>query len=384
MTGCLLLALTLPSGPPTSAAAPPANGIVRELEYRRGDLAADPTQRKMDLAAWAVENGLDDQADHLYRQILRSDPLHRKAHAELVRLAASHALPHESQAYDAARKLLPPRFRDYETKRFILLSDARGRWSRDQAEQLERAVHQFGRFAKRLGLRPLPLRHKLVCVLFRRRDDYQQFARAHDAVTDPLITGYYSPKNDRVVFYDPDSESVLRPARPAVGMRGERALASSSETTLHEAIHQLLFHTCVQSPMVEYPLWICEGLATAFETDAPNKAFGPDHDYPPRRRHFRRALKRDELLELRRLVRITRMPDADEETVQVIYHQSYALVTWMFRFRKRELGDYLLAMLAEPSGRPSADRHLEIFEAAFGDAERLERAWLGHERVGMR
>ena len=59
MTGCLLLALALPSGPPTSAAAPPAKGIVRELEYRRGDLAADPTQRKMDLAAWAVENGAD-------------------------------------------------------------------------------------------------------------------------------------------------------------------------------------------------------------------------------------------------------------------------------------------------------------------------------------
>ena len=76
---------------------------MRELEYRRGDLAADPTQRKMDLAAWAVENGLDDQADHLYRQILRSDPLHRKAHAELVRLAARRPLPHESQVDDAAR-----------------------------------------------------------------------------------------------------------------------------------------------------------------------------------------------------------------------------------------------------------------------------------------
>ncbi len=380
MTGCLLLALAAPSGERSWAAARSADGTVQELEYRRGDPAANRAKRKMSRAAWAVQNGLDEQADHLYRQILRSDPLHREAHAELVRLARSRPLARESQAYDAARNLLPPRFKDYETKRFIVLSDANGRWTRDQAEQLERAAHQFGRFTRRLGLRPLPLRHKLVCVLFRRRDDYQQFARVHDSVTDPMITGYYSPKNDRVVFYDLESEAAQRPAERAVGDRDAQVLATSSETTLHEAIHQLLFHTGVQSPMVEYPLWICEGLATAFETDAPNEAFGPDHDYAPRRKHFRRALERKTLLELRRLVRITRMPDGDEETVQVIYHQSYALVTWMYRFRKRELGDYLLAVLAEPSGRPSAERHLEIFEGVFGDAGQLERAWLRHER----
>ena len=108
-------------------------------------------------------------------------------------------------------------------------------------------------------------------------------------------------------------------------------------TTVHEAIHQLMFHTGVQTPHIEYPLWICEGLATAFETDDPDAAFGPDHEYAPRRDRFDLLLGADQLIELRQLVTYARMPDDSDETVQALYHQSYALVTWMSRFRRDEL-----------------------------------------------
>jgi len=65
----------------------------------------------------------------------------------------------------------------------------------------------------------------------------------------------------------------------------------------------------------------------------------------------------------------------------VIYHQSYALVTWMFRFRRTELARYLQFMLDEPPGVPTSRRHLEVFERAFGDSDALDAAWRRHERA---
>ena len=91
-------------------------------------------------------------------------------------------------------------------------------------------------------------------------------------------------------------------------------------------------------------------------------------------------LRSDKLIELRQLVTYTRMPDDRDETVQAVYHESYALVTWMSRFRRAELQAYLQAMLAEPPGRPTSQRQLELFEEAFGDVDQLQRTWLRHER----
>lgn len=406
---------------------PPGN-VQRQYDRRLAALSPADLDGRTNLAAWAVTQGLEQEAEQLYRKILIRAPLHDDAYAALVTLTKAQTLSSESDAYRAARKLLPQHFLDYETKRFVVISDAEPRWTRQQAERLERAHHQFHRFAKRCGLRPLPLRHKLVCVLFKRREDYQKFGEKHDGVNDPQIAGYYSPKNDRVVFYDVESNPHLAEARATLAeiraeiqqlerqasqamQLGEHrqadairksvtdyqqhyelqrsrveqfALGTASATTLHEAVHQLLFHTWVQSPRLEYPLWVCEGLATAFETDTPNAAFGPHVEYAARRRQFRATLDEGRIVPLRQLASMTRMPDTGEESVQAIYHESYALVTWMQRYRREELRNYLLAMRTEPPGRPDPQRHLELFEQAFGNAERLERVWLRHEKHGHR
>jgi hypothetical protein len=406
----------------------PPDDVQRQFERRLAAVSPHDLTGRTDLAAWAERQGLGQEAEQLYRKVLIQDPLHDDAYSALGALTKDQAPPRESDPYHAARKLLPPHFLDYETKRFVVISDAEPRWTRSQAERLERGHHQFHRFARRFGLRPLPLRHKLVCVLFKRREDYQQFAQKHDGVSDPQIAGYYSPRNDRVVFYDVESNPHLAEARATLSeiraeiQQMERqasqamqigefrqaeairksvtdyqrhyelqrsrveqfAVGSASATTLHEAVHQLLFHTWVQSPHIEYPLWICEGLATTFETETPNQSFGPDVEYPARRRQFQQTLDEGRIVPLRQLVSMTRMPDTGEESVQAIYHESYALVTWMQRYRRAGLRDYLLAMRTEPRGRPDSQRHLELFEQAFGDIEQLERAWLRHEKRGHR
>ena len=307
------------------------------------------------------------------------------AYDEMLRAGVSLKPAFESEPYHLARALLGAEFVEYEATRWVVLSDANAQWTREQAALLKRAHHQFLRYTRRIGLQPKPLRHKLVCVLFERRDEYREFARLYDGVTDEWISGYYSPKHDRVVFYNvatsqPKRISSTRHHSVASSFSRDASDHRATATTVHEAIHQLMFHTGVQSPHIEYPLWICEGLATAFETDDPDAAFGPDHEYAPRRERFVQLLRDDQLIELRQLVTYARMPDDSDETVQAVYHESYALVMWMSRFRRAELQAYLQSMLAEPPGRPTPQRQLELFEEAFGDVDRLQRRWLRYER----
>lgn len=128
-----------------------------------------------------------------------------------------------------------------------------------------------------------------------------------------LAAGYYSPSEDWLVFSDCEShkniaearrgleevsaeiEAIKRASRRAsmVGRRDEAwEIASGLDERLddfteqerrlnlqvrqqtisvivHEAIHQLMFHTRVQVPGVDQPRWLTEELATAFETEIP-------------------------------------------------------------------------------------------------------------------
>jgi hypothetical protein len=354
-----------------------------------------------------------------YRAQLRRNPSDSAALAALRTLAARRPLQRESQARAEARAGLPATFHEHETTRFVVLSDADPAWTQAQAERLERTHHQFHRFFGRLGLEPWPLPNKLVCVLFADRRDYRSFAARRDDVHDDWIAGYYAPRSDRIVFYrGDDNPSVVEARAQLEEMRDEidelaraaRAAAASGRsaeagqllaqqerylrhvtaesdrvdefveqvgvaTVVHEAVHQLMFNTGLQSFEVASPVWIAEGLATAFETDVTSRAFGPDHDYRPRREEFETLRAQGRLMPLRDLVAMTSLDGAGEDRIHLVYHQSYGLVTWLARARRQQLAAYLdrLRRLEDEGPEPS---WIGIFEESFGDVDRLERAWL--------
>lgn len=419
---CIAAAVLLPTDVLQSDAP---DELVRaaDVDAKLAALPAGDFDARVELAQWAAAHGQPAPADRILRQVLAIDPENVRAYGALIDIASKIPLRVESPVFRAARNLLPPRFVVTETKRYVVLSDADPNWTRTQIERIERAHHQFMRLANRLDLRPLPLQHKLVCVLFSRQDDYAEFARAQDNVTAGWVAGYYSPRHDWIVFYDINSNEDVKHASAKLDrmqddltswmVRAERAEhlgqtaaaeamrsalfryhqhfavekkkltdfteRASIATTVHEAVHHLMFHSHVQLRTVEYPLWISEGMATAFETDQPNAAFGPDHEFKPRRDEFIRLLKEDKLIPLRELVTLTAMPNADPDTISAVYHGSYALVTWMCRFRAAEVRDYFERMRREPPGKSTPQRHLEIFQQVFGDVDRLERAWIRYE-----
>jgi hypothetical protein len=407
---------------PGPADAEAGDALLDEYMRRRAECGGNLVAHR-ELGDWARQQGLLGAAEAEYRAVLAANPDDERAYDALFALCDSRRLTRQSEAFDAARSVLGASFRTYETRRYVVLSDADPVWTRTQSERLERTHHQFHRFARRIGLRPLPLQHKLVCVLFEDRADYQRFARAQDDVMDPWIAGYYAPVPDRVVFYHgkanpsvvaarvrldemaDDVDSISRELADAMRggrkgdaealheyrqryqqhLRRERVRVDTFTeqvniaTTVHEAVHQLLFHTRVQSVGVHYPVWISEGLATTFETGTTSSAFGPDHEYEPRREAFDELLAKDGLLDLEAFVAWLRLPN-DEDVVHAAYHQSYALVTWMSRYRRNELRHYLEQIRREMPGELSEARARSLFEGSFGSIAALERAWLRAER----
>ena len=418
-----LAAIAFANLPTVPVSATDANEAAREFQDKRPACSVTDVNQLLSVAAWAVEHSLFNEADQVYRDVLDLEPANEQARAILVQIASRRKLPRDSAVLTAAKGQLPPTFAACESAHFIVLSDAGLIRARKHAELLERAEHQFRRFTARLNLQPLPLQHKLVCVLFRSVDDYREFASAQDGVNAAWVTGYYTPANDRIVFYDAElapppvealnmigkadasiallegkardlersmqatqAQSLRRQAEQLRQQReetnqqvGASARATAVATAVHEAVHQLLYHTRVQSLQVRSPLWISEGLATNFETDLPNQAFGPDHECEPRRADFDQYLSEGRLLPLPELVQIDELSTGDEHRAAVVYAQSYALVKWMCRFRAEQLRIYLDLMRVE-IGEPSPERHLELFQSAFGDAAKLEHAWLRFER----
>lgn len=384
-------------------------------------VAADPsTSNRNELshqhqrAAALADAGQAAEAERIYRSIAQYDPQDDVAYNALLSLAASRSLQSDSLAAIAAKSRLPERFVVHQTDRFVLISDVSERHTIQNARWVERAHAEFNRFARECGLRPLPLQHKLVCVLFDSRDEYLKFAQTEDGLKNINFTGYYSPRHDRMVFSMEDRERPNVGAEPeraanapdakavlgfdARGMENEQANrhdescdhhahempSASAAKCVHETIHQLMFHTRLMSPEVQYPLWICEGLSTAFETDLPGKPFGPDHDYAPRLQAFQTLLHNGDLIPLREFVTVTQLTANKHWITRVMYQQSYALVTWLCRERSQQVRDYLHLMRSQPGGKISAARHLNLFESVFGDIDNVERDWLAYERAGAR
>lgn len=207
-----IAAASLLTGLPALAQGDTPQSPSREFELRRSQLISDDSGSVISLGSWAIEHDLSGRAQDLYRNYLRSFPFDDGVYSALLELSENRDLPKESNAFETTRELLPAHFREFETEHFIILTDTRNDWAKNQSVHLERAHREFLRFVHRLKLKPLPIKHKLVCVLFNDREDYQEFASEHDDVPDTAIAGHYSPKADRVVFYNANSNPSVSEA----------------------------------------------------------------------------------------------------------------------------------------------------------------------------
>lgn len=412
-----------------------AFGSVQALGQSRPDLDEHAPKRALIVPVRSVATGtmylaLGDQAlergdlagaDAAYRAAWE-DPAARERAALALRdlhRTPGFKLEADEAAVARTRRLLGETFERFDTPHFVILSDCSREWTQSRGDLLERTRTQFFRVCERMGLPAVPHRHKLVCVLFNDHRAYQVFARAYDGLEARWVAGYYATLSNRVVFYNDASspayeslrdrlqayerqmreartkaEEAVRNAQQDLALRlhasaddldkqiqrersrlGERAAAHSTAKTIHEAVHLLAFNCGVQLPDRDYPFWLSEGLATAFETHQADEAFGPDRalHVGPRRERFEELRREGRLAPIERLITISEVPQWDADTADAMYGQSYALFSHLYRENPRAIGAYLMALGAEPAGHLTAERQVELFRQAFGDPAEIGR-----------
>ena len=388
-----------------------------------GATAVESVASLLDAAASAEADADFRSADRFLRRALRLDPRDPRAPEALRRLHEhpEFRLPADDEGVREALSQLGPGYRVTETRHFVVISDCDAAWRRRREALLERAYHEVQRFAELSGIPAYPPASKLLCAMLEEHDAYEAFGRAHDHVHNHWVAGYYASESNRVVLYNDRTNPGLVEAerqldelleRAAKGRRrakevggehgralderadeveafvaterarlSERVEIRSEAKALHEATHLIAFNCGLQLRSRRYPLWITEGLATGFETETPQRAFGPDRPCAEREAQFDGVLAEGRVEPLAGFVgRLRASEKADRADAQ--YAQSYALFRHVARYHRDELAGLLADIAGEPAGEISPARHVELFEGRFGPVERFERRWLRLQGAG--
>jgi len=324
------------------------------------------------------------------------------------------------QVLQRARSCLDDSFVVHEDRYWVILTNADFKSISHIGRDLKAARHQFTRLCQVLGAaRPMP-KHKMLCIVFTEQDDFVKFSTTcgiSASLIPPTVGGYFSPADQWIVFYEPRGLPMLKEAREGLAQSQEqltefesmehddptakarqRAMAEAwaeqidqrhhdlseleqelqTSLTVHEAFHQLSWLSGFVDSRGGWTYWLHEGFATSFETDDTAYAFGPAYESSLRRAGFRKMLVNNELLPLRTLLAFRSFSDLPPERISVFYQQSYALVRWLYRFRRTQLNGYLRS-LRERKDLVFPRDDLKIFQEHFGPIDRLERRWLRDE-----
>ncbi|MFM7806646.1 MAG: hypothetical protein ACKPEA_01795 [Planctomycetota bacterium] len=111
-------------------------------------------------------------------------------------------VPPANEPLAMARASLPAGTPSRESEHFVLLTDSELASADTVLETLEAAYRAFQRACASIGVRPEPLPHKLVAVLFREQIDYERFNQRFKPGMPAWTAGYYDPMADRLVMYD--------------------------------------------------------------------------------------------------------------------------------------------------------------------------------------
>ncbi len=129
--------------------------------------------------------------------------------------------------------------------------------SRDWA----RSMQQFyGNVQTYCGDRQIKMRspeHPLVAIVFPDRASMISYSQQQGEVVGSNVLAYYSLNSNRVAMYDPSDRSANRQSQGSSELE--------LETVFHEAFHQIAFNTGLHYRTTPPPMWVSEGMATAFE-----------------------------------------------------------------------------------------------------------------------
>lgn len=215
--------------------------------------------------------------------------------------------------------------------------------------------------------------HPLVVLIFKRQEEYAQYATREFGPEIAQAPGYFSMIQNRVVFYDVTVGLKFSP-QTTMEERLEKSGRQVS-TIVHEATHQLAFNIGLQTRLADNPLWLTEGLAMYFETpDLKSRTgwttAGRMNTY--RLQTYRKL--RDGAFSWRDFVSNDE-PFRNPRQEQGAYARAWGLTYYLLTKHPDQFVDYLRTISAKKRliwNTPEERR--EEFEAAFGPADKLQAA----------
>lgn len=407
----------------------PARGSDAVIEFmqRRDALKAGDTHGAFMLGVWAEDQKLPHAAAVMYHRVLGEKRDHGEAYDRLVAIADTTRLPEDAKQVERVKETFPG-FRVHTSDHYLIVYDTDEAWARARASLLEKAHDVFYSTYRRMGFRPLPLKRRMVCLLFADHEQYVEYALETDRQSMGWSAGYYSTKTNRIAFYDertsPQFKRLLarveqleahtkalteairlassqRQTAVAIEHRHElngvtRQLQfyrnqhtsisrmGNASKTVHEAVHQLAFNSGHQNPAVRYPFWFSEGLASCYEPVDPARPFGPLHPNVWRQPELDRMVKAGQLLPLSDLVRARTPPSDDIELTLRMYNQSWALYGFLFRHHRDGLKRFAERLATAEPGERTPDQLEEDFVESFGPVEGIEKRffnYVGHKNA---
>ena len=264
-------------------------------------------------------------------------------------------------------------------------------------ENIYRDVEQFYRVR---GFTVNQPEFPLVAVVFRSQAEFTKYAIKDKVPVSGGLRGYYSLLSNRVALFDSpglvQTDSAAHPTLPIDTSNLTKIVATNKDgispdtfayasaiagettnTVVHETIHQVGYNIGIHSRVGGAPTWVVEGLATALEPSGMRKRSGRNL-VADRLNGERSKWFRDVFREHRPMGFLPAIVASDSKFHKNLLH-AYS-ESWAFTFfllengtRQKDLVDYLHVLSKrDPTKHYTAKLRLEEFEQAFGDISRLE------------
>ncbi|MFM9059250.1 MAG: DUF1570 domain-containing protein [Planctomycetaceae bacterium] len=288
---------------------------------------------------------------------------------------------------DLGRRILaelPAGFDVHVTAHYVICFDTSRDYAKWAGALFERLHEAFLVSWRRAGLEVEDPGRPLVVVIHADRRDYVASATREVGEGAESVSGFYSFLTNRVTTYDLTlADGLERPPGRGPGRLGTEILARPEAeglvaTLVHEATHQMAFNCGMHRRLAPVPLWVCEGVATYFETPDLRSQTGWRGIGSLNRQRLERFRQSYQGGDLEQIVADDgRFRDAGSAVDA--YATAWALTWFLMETRRDAFVTYIAGLAAK---RPCTDydreSRLRDFEAAFGAVAELEPAFLRH------
>jgi hypothetical protein len=371
------------------------------------------TDKRLELAAWTIKNGMVQEFYNAIDLVLESDPDNAQA-KQMVALKAKMAMPitDSSTEQKYLADMLPPDMKFKNSAHYILAYDTPDNKAQERLDLLERVYETFLMFFGFKGRVLEPPPQRMMVTLFNDHKQYLDFSTRLDPEL-KSAAGYWSPDSNVAVFFaqgtypvlkrlkeESDKLEVLRKdlERQSVQNRGDIVRLADTlklltlvqienqdlEVVTHEATHQIAGNSGLFPRQVRIPRFAQEGLAAFFES--PNDATWAGVGAVNKTRiEYYRALA-------------DRFNDREHSNIDFVvsdqiysragshgsilhaYGQAWALTHFLVDKHFTELQDYWRNLARLPADMVVSEEDLvRCFDTAFGkERSRLDMEWRRH------